>query len=439
MPEVSSQSRWVPLSWPSVWKDPKSLDWITGTPINCLVVDAGWPESDPLLQEARRRDLAIVDWSKTESSGIAAAEAAKIPWNGAHPIAAITDAVWPGIRMSSTARRDAADAGPTGAPWIDANGWLVQLAHARAPEKTVWLVSKPQTNRQNIVSENAYQLAVADAAAGGARWLVSLDDRLAGDLAARNEAAITRWRKLVAALRFFEERRAWTGGPSRAVVAVISTFSGGNEFLATEVLNLAARRNLLHSVLLTGQAASTDFKPLKAILCLDTEAPPETLRRKLEAFVRAGGVLIAPAWAGKLSAGGKPLDSPVAGYDLRQVGVGRVAVPNAPWEDPYLVAADAHVLVSHREDPVMLFNGGSLIAWYSAAPGGRGELVQLVRYTAQTQGQPVSLRLRRGYSSVNLATLESPAGVETPQTKAPAGVELALPPFGVFAALELRL
>lgn len=439
MLEVSPQSRWVPLSWPSAWKDPKSLDWITGTPINCLVFEAGLPDSDPLRAEARRRELAIVDWTKLESSGIAAGEAAKIPWDGALSIAAITDAVWPGIRMSSGARRDAVDAGPTGAPWIDANGWLVQLARARAPEKTIWLVSKPQANRQNVVSENAYHLAVADAAAGGARWLVSLDDQLAQDLAARNEGAIARWQKLVAALRFFEERRARAGGPSRAVVAVISNFSGSNEFLATEVLNLAARRNLLHSVLLTSEAAYADLKPLKAILCLDAEAPPEVLRRKLEAFVRAGGALIAPDWAGKLSGAGKPLDSPVAGYALRQLGGGRVAVPNVPWEDPYLVAGDAQVLISHREDPVVLFNGGSLIVRYSAAPGGSGDLVQLVRYTAQAQGQPVSLRLRRGYPSVRLATLDTPAEVEIPQTKVKAGVELALPPFSVFAALELRL
>ena len=427
------------MFWPPAWKDPKSLDWLAGTPINCLVFAAGLPESDPLRAEALRRNLAIVDWSKPESSGIAAGEASKIAWSGAQPVAAITDAVWPGIRMNSAARRDAADAGPTGAPWIDANGWLAQLAHARAPEKTVWLAGKAPAGRQNVIGENAYQLALADAAASGARWLLSLDDQLAQDLAARNEAAIARWKKLAAALRFFEERRAWAGGQSRAVVAVISTFSGGNEFLATEVLNLAARRNLLHTVLLTGQAASADLKPLKAILCVDAEAPPETLRHKLEAFVRTGGLLIAPAWAGNLSAAGKPIDSPVAGYDLRQLGGGRVAVPNAPWEDPYRVAADAHVLISHREDPVVLFNGGSLIAWYTAPPGGRGELVQLVRYTAQAQGQPVSLRLRRGYSSVNLTTLETPAGVEIPQTKVKAGVELALPPFGVFAALKLRL
>src|ERR1019366_5564500 len=133
MSEVSPQSRWVPLFWPAAWREPKSLDWISGTPINCLVFAAGLPDSDPLRAEARRRDLAIVDWSKPESSGIAAGEAmpessgiaageaSKIPWSGAQQVAAITDAVWPCIRMNSAARRDAVDAGPTGAPWIDAN------------------------------------------------------------------------------------------------------------------------------------------------------------------------------------------------------------------------------------------------------------------------------------------------------------------------------
>lgn len=437
MSEVRPQSQWVPLSWPSAWKDPESLDWITGTPINCLVFEAGLPDSDLLLREARRRQLAIVDWTKPESSGIAAGGAAKIPWNGPHPIAAITDAAWPGIRMSSTRNRDVVDAGPTGAPWIDANGWLVQLARARAPEKTIWLISKPQDDRRDIVIENVHQLAVADAAAGGAKWLVSLGEQLAQELAARKKSAIVRWRKLVGALRFFEEHRTWAASQSRAVVAVLSTFSGADEFLATEVLNLAARRNLLHSVLLTGQAAAADFKPLKAIICVDEEAPAEVLRRKLEAFVRAGGVLIAPAWAGTLSAAAKPVNSPTPGYDVRQLGRGRVAVHTTRWEDPYLVAADAHILISHREDPLTLFNGGSLLAWHLAASGGGGELVELVQYAAESEGQPVSLRLRRGYSSVKLTTLETPAAVEIRQVKVRDGIELALPRFGVFAALEL--
>ena len=437
--EVPPQSRWVPFSWPSAWKDPKSIDWITGTLINCLVFETGLPDSDPLLQEARRRELAIVDWTKPESSGIAVGEAAKIPWNGTHPIAAITDAAWPGIRLSSARNRDVVQAGPTGAPWIDANGWLVQLARARAPEKTIWLVSRPQGDSRDIVIENAYQLAVADAAAGGAKWLVSLDEQLARDLAAGNEAAIVRWRKLVGALSFFEEHRTWAASQSRAVVAIISTFSGADEFLATEVLNLSARRHLLYSVLLTSQAASADFKPLKAIICVDEDAPAEVLRRKLEAFVRAGGVLVAPAWAGTLSAAGKPINSPISGYDVRQLGRGRVAVHTTRWEDPYLVAADAHLLISHRQDPVILFNGGSLLAWYLAASGEGEELVELVQYTAESEDQPVSLRLRRGYSSVKLTILETPSAVEIQQVKVKDGIELALPRFGVFAALELRL
>ncbi len=426
------------MSWPSGWKDPKSLDWIAGTPINCLVFEAGLPDSDLLLGEARRRGVAIVDWRDTASSGIAAGEAAKIPWTGELPVAAITDAVFPGVRMSSARNRDGVDAGPTGAPWIDSNGWLIQLAHAKAPGKTIWLVSKPQTNRGDLVFGNAYQLAIADAAAGGARWLVSLDERLGKDMEARDATAMAHWRKLVAALRFFEARRSWADSQPRAVVAVISTFSGANEFLATEVLNLSARRDLLHSVLLTSKAASADFETLKAIVWVDEEPPAEALLRKLAAYVRAGGVLVAPAWAGRLCAAGSPVDSPIPGYVVWRVGRGRIAYPGAPWEDPYRVATDAQILIGHREDPLIVFNGGSLMAWYLAVSGGRGDLVELVRYSGRSEGQPVSLRLRRSYSSAKLSTLEAPDPVDIPPKKVRDGVELALPPFEVFAALELR-
>jgi hypothetical protein len=438
MSEARPQSGWVPLFWPSAWKDPKSLDWITGTPINCLVFESALPDMDPVRAEALRRKLAVVDWTKPESSGIVAGEAAKISWNGPEPVAAITDAVWPGIQASSTRRRDAVDAGPTGAPWIDANGWLAQLAHARAPGKSIWLVSRPPAGRQNVVGESAYQLAIADAAAGGARWLVSLDEQLAQDLAARSEAAMGSWRKLVATLRFFEDRPSPAAGQSRAATAILSTFSGDNEFLATEVLNLAARRHLLCNVLLAGQALAADLKPLKAILAVDEEAPAEALGGKLKAFVEAGGVLVAPAWAAKLAPGGQRLTTPIPGYDVRQAGRGRIAVPTAPWSDPYQVAADAQILISHREDPLVLFNGGSLMVWYAALPGGTEDLVELVRYTAESRGQPISLRLRGACTSVKLTTLEAPAAVEIRPVRVKDGVELALPRFGVFAALELR-
>lgn len=437
MSDQLPQSSWVPIYWPVIWKDPKSLDWITGTTINCVVFDGHSVDSAPLFEEAQRRGLAIVDWTRPEASGIVAGKAAQIPWTGPHPIAAITDAVWPGIRKSSARDKDAVDTGPTGAPWIEANGWLVQLARARAPEKTIWLISSPPRNQpRSVIAVEAYLLAIADAAAGKARWVLTLDELLAQELAFRRPAAIGRWQRILATLRFFEQRRALAGGHSRAAVAVISTFSGNNELLGTELLNLAARRNLLHSVLLTSQVPSADFKTLKAIIWLDNDAPEEMVRLKLESFVQRGGLLIAPAWAEKMSAGGQPVNSPVPGYELRQVGHGRVARPVAAWEDPYLIAADAHVLISHREDPVTLFNGGSLLAWDVDAPG--GELVQLVRYSAQSASLPVSIQLRRTYSSVRVATLENPNGEDITWSRLKSGVELPLPSFGVFAALDLR-
>jgi hypothetical protein len=393
-------------------------------------------DSDPLLQEARRRGFAIIDWTKPESSGIAAGAAGKIPWTGAHPVAAITDAVWPGIRLNSGPNRDAVSAGSTGAPWIDANGWLVQLARARAPGKAIWLVSTPQRNRQNIVSETSYALAIADAEAWGARWLVTLDDTLAQSLAFRNGLAVFRWQKVVASLRFFEERRNLTSGQSRAVVAIVSTFSEPDESLATELLNLAARRNLLYSVMLSSQAPAADLKGLKAIIWIGEQSPGETLRRKLANFVEQGGVLIAPAWAGGLAVDQKALDSPAPGYSVRQLGQGRVAVPVTPWTDPYLLAAEAHILISHREDPVTVFNGGSVLISYTGTPG--GALAQLVRYSASPPGQQVSVGLRHVPSSVKFTSIESPAGGELRKTNVKDGVELALPPFGLFAALELQ-
>ena len=111
---------------------------------------------------------------------------------------------------------------------------------------------------------------------------------------------------------------------------IVSTFSGTNEFLGTEVLNLAARRNLLYRVIDRSAVAAADLTGLRAVLWLDPERPSAPLVDKLDLFAKAGGLLIAERNVAMAFKAGKVLDCPVAGYELQ----------DATMLDDWVLAAD---------------------------------------------------------------------------------------------------
>ncbi|MGZ9274583.1 MAG: hypothetical protein ACXW34_07560, partial [Nitrospira sp.] len=54
---ATSVADWVPMRWSSA--DPKSLDLLNGTAINCILVEPpNW--SDALIKEARSRSIAVL-------------------------------------------------------------------------------------------------------------------------------------------------------------------------------------------------------------------------------------------------------------------------------------------------------------------------------------------------------------------------------------------
>ena len=148
------------------WHDPAMLEFLKDTAIDCIVISwAGGLASDAeqqrtaarLIEAARRRNLAVIGWvdgKADHGSAIAAAQAAglsavalhgfqgstdfpviawsereDVPWDSTGPAVAIGGNVWPGVSLASGGGD--ASAGPTGVPWLDSNGWYIQMARAQ--------------------------------------------------------------------------------------------------------------------------------------------------------------------------------------------------------------------------------------------------------------------------------------------------------------------
>jgi hypothetical protein len=333
-------------------------------------------------------------------------------------------------------RGEGADAGPTGAPWVDANGWSIQLARALSPDKPVWVDAGPPEDA--VLDDRNYTLAVAEPAAFGGQWVVNIDKRWASKLADGDAAAVERWRKLMGTMKFFEAHRDWRRLDIRSNLAVISDFAGPNEFMSREFLNLAARRNLGYHVWPKATAARANFGAVQSVLFADEQPPAADVARALDGFVREGGMLIARKADPFTKWGGAVVPTPIPGYETHSIGKGQLVMPTTAWEDPWQLALDVKMLIGRKTDTIRLYNAGIMGAYYTRSNDGRSGVLHLVNYTRRPAPGQITVALADSFAS---------ARAITPETAAPKPVamaqhggvfrEMVLPGFQVYAAVEL--
>jgi hypothetical protein len=107
------------------------------------------------------------------------------------------------------------------------------------------------------------------------------------------------------------------------------------------------------------------------------------------------------------------------------------------WDDPYAAARDVHVLMSRRHDHVHLFNAPSTNSYATIFPDGARAVVHLLNYSMRAPGSPVTLAVRKRYRSARLWTPGPSGSAELKMTGEADWLEMPLPPFSVYAAIEL--
>jgi hypothetical protein len=482
---------WVPIRWPcgplevergtrregygpddrdalEQWQHPRTLERLAGTPFNCLVVTwaDGSPSDEsqqrslaPLVSAARTAGLALVgevakgaDLRPAASTAAAAGlqalctetsqstesvEGFPVLRFGRPSVAdrsprgflGVSGLPWPGLKVDLDEDTDAST-GPTGPPWIDSNAWFVRLANELVRPETTWLSFEPPEAGPRDPGA-AYVLAIADAEVYGARWLVSLDASSRRDLARGRGPGQETWSRIVEAVEFFGAHRAWVGMRPVGLLGVLSDFSGPNEWLSFEVLNLLSRHSRLYRVIPRQRQASAAgdvpvLDGLKALLYVDETPPDDDIRRRLYAFAEEGGTLITPpGW----EVHGEPLPSSSFGrFEVSRYGQGRVAVAREELVDPYRLAEDAQALMSHRHDLVRVFNQGTGRFNYSRSEDGRSAVLHLFPYSRSSLETHVSVWFREAWQTANTwqPGTREPEPAERRLTAS--GVEFLIPP-----------
>jgi hypothetical protein len=403
------------MRWPAEWKDPSALDALKGTAINCLLVESD-AQPGPVIAGARREGIHVVQ--------------ARTPPTGVN----IIEGEWPGVKLSESGVFDHATAGPTGVPWIDSNGWKIRLTAALNLGTQVWVRAAP---RQPRLLAESYVTALADAAAHGGRWIISLDSQLAAGIAARSPEALDRWKKVTGAAGYFAGRSDWSHYVPEAVIGIVSDFTGRNEFMSQELLNLVARTNQQYRIIVKTAFSGSSLDSLRAVLYADEEPPEPGLRERILEFVKAGGMLITgPKWGelpSKSEAGG---DHPR--YSLRAYGKGRLAVATPDFGDPYIVANDSMALVSHRYELLRFWNGGAVGSYLTASPDRKRAVVHMLFYAFILGDNRPTVRVAGRYRTARLWTLDQSGPRDLDMVVKEDAVELQLPPVRGYAAAELE-
>ena len=408
------KAQWNPLRWPGVWKDPALLSLLQGTALDYLVIDKGG-EFEPVRARARQQGLKIAE-AGSPPAGIA-----------------VVKGEWPGVKMRGGGGGQAAG-GPTGVPWVDSNGWNIRLSSALHPESQVWVdVAPPEQNAPP--NADSYLVAIADSAAYGGRWIVTLDGPLAAGLAAGKPESLAAWKRISATAGFFAARKAWAEYVPEAVIGVVSDFTGDNEFFGQELLNLLARAGGHYRIVRKDAVGSVPFAGLRALIYADAAPPAPALRKQILAFVEGGGLLIAfPKWGAVAGAPAKGEAHPR--YTIRAAGKGKIAQANADPDDPYIVANDAVLLLSHRYDLVRFWNGGATGDYYTVSPDRKKAVVHLLFY-ANRGPDSASVRIAGRYRGAKASTVDAPlvANLEVKTEKD--AVEIHLPQVSQYVAVEL--
>jgi hypothetical protein len=215
-----------------------------------------------------------------------------------------------------------------------------------------------------------------------------------------------------------------------ARIGVVSDFTGPNEFLSHEFLNLSARRQLPVNIIAADKINLKTTHGMRALVVIGDNVD----RQALVQYIMSGGMVILPP--GELANAAKAHPSGgrhETGYELYKAEKGTIAVSPEEWSDPYLVAQDAHRLIGRKNDVVRLWNAGSAITYPTAEA--KRTVVHITNYTGRPSGGLMSLYVVRPHIQARYLDLTGKAEMLKTERKNE-GTEVALPVFTSYAAVE---
>jgi len=384
---LANAAGWVPARWPS--SDPKSLDLLKNTPVNCLLIEhAYW--SGALNTRAKQLNvtpLALVRPGDDPAKALAAgfeglvfegefdravvsrwkpvavlSTRTQMGWNTPEPIAGTWQGLFPGIHVE---RDGAAKAAPTGAPWVDTNSGFLRFARALT-EKPIWIANTPPP--KTIYRVERYLQAICDAAISGARWVLAFDEDFWARLMRGESAAVRDWQRIVQLLAHFEKHPEWRNLSPAGQFAVVQDASSG-ALVSGGVLDMVAARHTPVRPVPSSKLTDERLRGAKLAVDIDPSILTEEQKQVLRRFTAAGGTLLS----------GPP------GWKFPSAQAGSITLSKEDVDKLDAIWREMNAMTGRRNLGARLFNVAGMLSNLLVTADGQGRVLHLVNYS----GYPV--------------------------------------------------
>jgi hypothetical protein len=387
---------WVPAHWRS--NDPKSLDLLQGTGVNCVLALAG-PLTQQFVQSARDREIVVIgvvhpdpraaddatravkvgvngialegDFDTAADQAIRATAGAlpvielpsrrQIRLDSRDPIAGTMQGLWPGIIIENGGSK--VMAGPSSAPWIDTNTGFLHFLRA-AMDSVLWIGATPPSE-ETVTPVERYGIVIADAYAAGARWIVTLDDDLNRRLLRGDPKARDDWQRIGAYIRYFEGHREWREYRPFSRMAVLQdSHSGG--MLSASLLDLMFAQHIAVRSVPARRLTNEALDGVRTVI--NVEPPSEfsaSQQQALARFAQSGGVLL----------------NPPANWRFGEDTPGRISPNRKQLERIQDIWEILYNATARKNFGARSFNTAGILFNVLASPDGKRMLIHLVNYT----------------------------------------------------------
>jgi hypothetical protein len=443
---VPQPAEWVPARWP--WQDAKSLDLLSDSPVNCLLLKT-YPAE--LVSAANGKGLVtlaviapggdvaaaakqalavkvsgiVLEGDFPEGAAARVREAAggapvieltarnRMPLGSGAPVVGTYQGVWPGISAQDDGAKHA---GPTASVWIDTNTGFIRAARAWG-EATIWIANQPPA--KTIVTGARYLQVYADAAISGGRWVIALDNDFAARLHNGDADATGDWRRLSQLARFFEGHAEWRGLGEEGKLALVQDPAKGG-LLSGGILDMIAVKHTPVRPVPKQHLSPDALKGATLAVNVDSESLTAEQKEILRNFTRSGGTLLT----------GPP------GWKDPTPNAGSITLEKAELERLNDIWRDVNNMVGRRNLGVRLFNVSSMLSNFLGTPDGKTAVLHLVNYS----DYPVENVTVQFLGDYKKATLLAPDGTAKPlevyPTEEGGGVDIAK--VGVCATIKLE-
>ncbi len=439
----------VPVRWNSA--DPKSLDLLRDTPVNCVLLEpANWdsafitkamergvttlgvvhPGADLVPQAHRAAELKLAGLvlegeygpetgqqlrSTLAGTGLAVIELGsrgRIRLDSDDPVIGTWQGLWPGIEIEHGGK---VSLGPTSAPWVNTNTGFLRWVRA-ATKAAVWLGERPPPG--TVFPAERYCLAVADAAMAGARWIIALDDDLQKRLLQGDPSALVAWHKIAGYVRYFGAIPKWRDyHPYSEFALVQGPTSGG--LLSSGLLDMLSVLHTAVRAVPTATMNSGSLHQARVVLNVDADSLQAQQKQDLEAFQASGGTVInpPPGWRFPKTAPDQTVPSRQQMNQMQPV-----------WEATYTATA-------RKNFGVRTFNTSGVLFNLLATADGKSLLVHLLNYQ-DLPADDVTVFLLGSWKRARLYSPDAPVQ-EMPVYSVKDGTGVDLKKIPVLATLRL--